>query len=302
MRLGAPLITQAALFRSNTKLQRLEGVWRPALVSLIALLLYAPVIARMARQFYGDPSYSHAFFVPFFSGYLIWNKRHDLERIEKEPSMAGFGIVAGAIVLLYLGSIGAELFLTRVSLVIALVGLVIYFWGPKVARELAFPLSFLLLMIPLPAIIYSRMVFPLQLLSSRLATAVLERINLFPVLREGNLLILPHCTLEVVEACSGIRSLMSLVALALAYAYLADRSFGVRAFLTIAMAPVAILGNGVRVVFAALLAQYKGAETVDGFLHPASALIIFLVAVIALLVLHGAIVLVRKRLRAGPAL
>jgi exosortase len=265
-------------------------------LSVIVILLYAPVLTRMASQFYKDPSYSHGFLIPFFSGYLIWLKRDQFGRLRKSPTFVGLWIVMGAIALLYLGSMGAELFLTRVSLLIAIFGLVVYFEGRPTLRLLVFPLCFLFLMIPLPAIIYHPMVFPLQLLSSRFATATLEAIKVVPVLREGNLLILPHCTLEVVEACSGIRSLASLVALALGYAYLAERSIGVRAFLTIAMVPIAIVGNGVRVVLAALLAHYKGAQTVDGFLHPISSLIIFLVAVLSLLTLHGAITFLRKLL------
>lgn len=295
--MGGPSTAQTGrVWHWELVLRTCGQLWRPLFLALVVTLLYASVLVRLANQFYANPNYSHGFAIPFFSAYLIWLKRDSLARIEKRPSLFGLVLVLGSIGLLYLGNIGAELFLTRISLVLLIVGLVFFFWGDPSVRLLAFPLGFLLLMIPIPTIIFNHIVFPLQLLSSRFATATLETIKIVPVLREGNLLILPHCTLEVVEACSGIRSLMSLVALALGYAYLAERSLVIRTFLTIAMVPVAIVGNGFRVVVAALLAHYRGAQSVDGFLHPISGVVIFLVAVVSLLTLHRAIIALRMRL------
>jgi exosortase len=221
--------------------------------------------------------------------YLIWQKRDDFAHFETQPSSVGLIVVLVAILLLYLGSIGAELFVSRFSLVLLIVGLVLYFYGWGCLRSLAFPICFLLLMIPLPTLLYNRIVLPLQLLSSRFATSTLELTRVVPVLREGNLLILPHYTLEVVEACSGIRSLMSLVALGLGYSYLAERRIWVRTSLVAAMFPIAIVGNGIRVVCAALLAHALGPKTAEGFLHPISGIVIFVVAIILLLVLHAGI-------------
>jgi len=263
----------------------------------VVILLYAPVLLRMATQFYQDPAYSHGFAVPIFSAYLIWRGRDRLAQVKKNPRLIGLGVVLAALGLLFLGSLGAELFLTRISLVLIITGLVLYFFGVSTLRLLAFPICFLLLMIPIPAILYNRMVFPLQILSSQFATITLQAIKVVPVLREGNLLMLPNCTLEVVDACSGIRSLMAIVAFALGYAYLTERSVGVRAFLTLAMVPVAIVGNGMRVVVAALLANYRG-KCADDFLHPISGVIIFLVAVVLLLAMHWVIAAIRWRLRA----
>jgi exosortase len=298
IQLGALLTVRIALLLNKVfTLKTFQGLWRPLLVGLAVIFLYTPVLVRMASQFYSDPSYSYGFLIPFFSGYLVWLRRDRLAYVEKMPSFIGLGIVLCAIGLLYLGSIGAELFLTRISLVLVIIGLVFYFWGTASVRLLAFPLCFLFLMIPIPAIIYNRVVFPLQIVSSQFAMATLDTIKIVPALREGNLLILPHCTLEVVEACSGIRSLMSLVALALGYGYLTDRSLGVRAFLVIAMVPIGIVSNGFRVVLAAVLAYYKGSQSVDTFLHPISGLVIFLVAVLSLLAMHGTITCLRRRLR-----
>lgn len=298
MQFGTASTDHATPLQGRTlTLQIWEELGRPLFLATLVVGLYGSVILGLVDQFYQNPEYSHGFVIPFFSAYLIWLKRERFAQIEKRPSLTGLVLTLGAIGLLYLGSIGAELFLTRISLVFIIIGLVLYFEGEKTLRLVAFPLAFLFLMIPLPAIAYNHIVFPLQLLSSRLATGVLESINVMPVLREGNLLILPHYTLEVVEACSGIRSLMSLLALALGYAYLAEPALAIRSVLVITMVPVAIVANGFRVVLTALVAHYRGAQTVDGVMHPISGVVIFLIAVLSLLALHGAIAAVRKRLR-----
>jgi exosortase len=189
--------------------------WPVVLLALVTLALFAPILGRLTRQWYDDPNYSHGFFVPVFSSYLIWNKRAQIAAIRSLPSVWGAILVLASLAVLYLGCLGSELFLQRVSLVGVLAGLIVYFTGWRRLWAVAFPIIFLLFMIPLPAVIYNQIVFPLQLLASRFATSCLETLNLFPVLREGNLLILDRYTLEVVDACSGIRSLTSLVALAM---------------------------------------------------------------------------------------
>lgn len=267
--------------------------WKPVLIVVAILLLYGPVLVRLATQVLGDPNYSHSIVIPFFCLYLIWHKREDFAHIRRQPSSLGLIVVLVAISLLYLGSMGAELFVSRFSFVLLIAGLVLYFYGGYCLRSLAFPIVFLLLMIPLPSILYNWVTFPLQLLSSRFASSALEFIRVVPVVREGNLLILPHYTLEVVEACSGIRSLMSLVALGLGYSYLAERRVWVRTSLVAAMFPIAIVGNGIRVVCAALLGYSLGPKTAEGFLHPISGIVIFVVALSLLLACHAGISKVR---------
>ncbi len=261
--------------------------WPVLLLALVTLALYVPVLGRLIRQWYDDANYSHGFFVPAFCGYLIWNRRQQIAAIKSSPSVWGAVLVIGSLAVLYLGSLGSELFLQRISLVGVIAGLIVYFAGWRRLWAVAFPVAFLLFMIPLPAVIYNQIVFPLQLLASRLATSCLETLNLFPVLREGNLLILDRYTLEVVDACSGIRSLTSLIALAMGYSYLAERRLGVRVFLVLAMVPVAIVSNGLRVVITALLVNYFGISAAEGFAHSFSGLAVFLVSVMLLLALHG---------------
>jgi exosortase len=269
--------------------------WPVLLLAMVTLALYTPILGPLMRQWYDDPNYSHGFFVPAFSAYLIWNKRRQIAAIESFPSMWGALLVITSLAVLYLGSLGSELFLQRVSLIGVIAGLIVYFTGWRRLSAVAFPIAFLFFMIPLPAVIYNQIVFPLQLLASRLATSFLETLNLFPVLREGNLLILDRYTLEVVDACSGIRSLTSLVALAMAYSYLAERRPAVRTFLVLAMVPVAIVSNGIRVVITALMVNYFGIRAAEGFLHSFSGWAIFLVSVMLMLALHSCIKAVLRR-------
>ncbi len=277
--------------------EQLKGFgWQGALLVAVFVGLYAPVLLRLVRQWYSDPDYSHGFLVPFLSAYLIWLRRDKLAAVVRRPSNWGLVVVLFSLGVLVLGSLGAELFLTRISMLGTICGLVVYFSGWRLLRALAFPLAFLLFAIPIPSIIYNEIVFPLQFIASRFATGCLEALNLFPIMREGNVLIMPGMRLEVVEACSGIRSLMSLLALAAGYGYLAEKSVAVRWFLFLAMIPLAIVSNGTRVMITALMTNYIGPQAAEGFMHEFSGWVIFVVATALFLGLHSLTVVVRKKL------
>jgi len=270
--------------------------WQGALLVAVVLALYGPVMVRLVRQWYTDPDYSHGFLVPFLSAYLIWQRRDKLAEVARRPSNWGILLVLGSMGLLFLGSLGAELFLSRISIIGTICGLIVYFSGWRLLRAMAFPLAFLLFAIPIPALIYNEIVFPLQGIASRFATSILEMLNLFPIMREGNILIMPGMRLEVVEACSGIRSLMSLLALAAGYGYLAEKSVPVRWFLIIAMIPLAMISNGTRVMITAIMTNYIGPQAAEGFMHEFSGWVIFVVATALFLGLHSLTVVVRKKL------
>ena len=288
--------------RSPTFLEELKAFgWRGGLLVAVSLGLYAPVLWRLVQQWWTDPDYSHGFLVPLLSTYLIWQRRDKLAAIARGPSNWGLVVVIGSLGLLFLGSLGAELFLTRISIVTTICGLVLYFSGWRLLRAMAFPLAFLLFAIPIPVLIYNEIVFPLQFVASRFATSVLETLNLFPIMREGNVLIMPGMRLEVVEACSGIRSLMSLLALAAGYGYLAEKSTVVRWFMFLAMVPLAIISNGTRVMITALMTNYIGPKAAEGFMHEFSGWVIFVVATALFLALHSLTVVVRKKLGWMPA-
>jgi exosortase len=270
--------------------------WQGLLLLAAMALLYAPVVKLLVWQWYNDPDYSHGFIVPFLSAYLIWARRDKLRQIARRPSAWGMVVVLGSVGLLFIGSLGAELSLTRLSLLGTGCGLIVYFVGWAILRAMAFPMAFLLFAIPIPVVVYNEIVFPLQFIASRFATRALEMLNLFPIMREDNVLVLPQMSLQVVEACSGIRSLMSLLALAAGYGYVVERSVWVRWFMVFAMVPLAIISNGTRVMITAIMANYAGRKAAEGFMHEFSGWVIFVVATILFLGLHSLITFVRKKM------
>jgi len=260
-------------------------VWSAVLVALIGVL-YAGVLKILVGQWWNEPDYGHGFLVPLFSGYVVWRQRERLFKIESKPANFGLLVMVGAVLLLLVGSLGAELFTSRISLLVLLAGIILFLGGWKVLRALSFPLAFLLLMIPIPAVIYNQITFPLQLIASRFATFWLELVQV-PVLREGNVLILPNYSLEVVEACSGIRSLMTLITLAVAYGYLVEPRRWVRYSLVILMIPIAIVSNAIRIMGTGVLTYRFGPKAAEGFFHEFSGWVIFLAALILMFVSHA---------------
>jgi exosortase len=259
-------------------------LWTTILLSLF-FLLYASVFKGLVLQWWSDPDYSHGFFVPLFSCFVLWRERKRWMEIETRPSNFGLPVMIGAVGLLLLGSLGAELFTSRFSLVLLLAGAILFLAGSQMLRAVAFPLAFLILMIPIPSIIYNQITFPLQLLASRVAAVWLELVNV-PVLRDGNVLVLSNYSLEVVEACSGIRSLLTLISLAIIYGYLVESRRWVQVVLAILMIPIAILSNAFRIMGAGAIAHRFGPQAAEGFLHTFSGWVIFVAALLALLGCH----------------
>src|SRR5438067_1134470 len=282
-------------------------IWKPLVVAAAVAFAYWGVLARLGRFWWEDENYSHGLLIPFVIGYILWAGRDRLARIEKRPRAAwGALMVTAALLALWVGTAGAELFTQRMSLVLLLAGLVVYFWGWRVLRALIVPLALLALAVPVPTIVFNKIAFPLQLFASRCAVWVMRLFDI-PVLREGNVIeLLPLGStttkrLEVVEACSGIRSLMTLVTLAVVFAYFTSPSgdegdgaggpgdrrrsrFAVlRAVLIVlAAVPIAIITNAARVSGTGVLARYYGTQVADGFFHEFSGWVIYVVAFLLL--------------------
>jgi exosortase len=244
--------------------------------------VYAPVLAGLVRQWSSDDNYSHGYFVIPLAAYFAWERREALLGAPRQPSAAGAALVAASLLLLVAGTLGAELFLTRVSLVGVLAGSVLFVWGRAPFRLLLFPMAFLLLMIPLPAIVFNQIAFPLQLLASQVGETAIAAAGI-PVLREGNVLHLPARTLEVAEACSGIRSLVSLLMLAIVLGCFTEPRMPARVLLVVAAVPIAILANAARVAGTGLVAEWVSPAAADGFFHSFSGWLIFIVAFAGLL-------------------
>jgi exosortase len=247
--------------------------------------LYRDVVSKLVHDWATDDNYSHGFFVLPLALYFAWRRRDELVKAPMRPSMFGLAIIGGSLVTLIAGTLGAELFLTRISLVGVAAGMVLFACGWTHLRLLAFPLAFLLLMIPLPAIVFNKIALPLQLIASSFGERALQILGV-PVLREGNVIILSHTSLEVVEACSGIRSLLSLLTMGIVYGYFSDPRPAVTAVLAAATVPIAIFTNAVRVAGTGFAAQRFGPGVADGFLHTFSGWLMFVAAFAILIVLQ----------------
>jgi exosortase len=271
-----------------------SGVWSKqlllatAVLGALSIVLYWHVMMAMAAQWASDPNWSHGFLVPPFALWLAWRDRKRWLEAGGRGSWLGLPGVAAAVVLLALGSLAAELFTTRFSLILLLASLVLLVGGWRRLRALAFPLGFLLFMIPWPAVIYAQVTFPLEFLASRLAAEALRLVQV-PVLREGNLLVLANYTLQVAQACSGIRSLVSLVTLAVFYAYLAESRIGLRLALIALMGPIAVVSNAFRIFGAGVLTEKVSTRLAHGFFHEFSGWLIFVAASFLMLATHWAL-------------
>jgi exosortase len=251
---------------------------------VLLVAAYFPVLTLLVGQWSNDENVSHGFFVPLVALYIAWRRRDSILAVERKPAWWGLAIMAWGALQGYVGMLGAELFLQRTSFLITLVGLLLVVGGTRLVRALAFPLLLLPFMIPIPAVVYNQITFPLQLFASQVAETVLGWIGI-PVLRDGNILELASQRLSVAEACSGIRSLLSLSFLSLVYAYFFDRRAWMRWVLLIATVPIAILANSGRVTLTGILSEVNP-ELARGFFHSLEGWIIFLIALVMLVGLH----------------
>jgi len=259
--------------------------WAAALMVLLLSAVYYQVLWKLVVDWWKIPDASHGFLIPPFAAYLVWSRRTALCRTKLRPTWSGVAILAAGLAILVLGVFGAELFLSRVSLLVALTGVILSFGGRKLLAELRFPLLVLLLAIPIPAIIYNQITLPLQTLAARAAGALLP-VFAVPVLREGHIIVLPSMKLEVAQACSGIRSLMSLVTVSILYGYFLESSLWKRTVLALANVPIAVGANCLRIVGTGLCVQYWDPDEALGFFHEFSGWVIFLVSVLCLYLVH----------------
>jgi exosortase len=286
----------AAILKSPRSLQRVRLAWGSVIIGVLLAAVYYRVLAKLVMDWWQIPDFSHGFLVPIFAAYLVWVKRETLRATKIAPTSSGIAVIVLGLVFLLLGVYGAELFLSRVSLVILLAGLVLSFGGWELLKELRFILLVLLLAIPIPSILFNQITLPLQVLASKLASALLPLFGV-PVLREGNVIELPAMKLEVAEACSGIRSLMSLFTLSIFYGYFLEKSFLRRAVLALASIPIAIAANAVRILGTGLCVQYWDPDKAQGFFHEFSGWVMFLVSLVCLFIVHRVMRLFQARRR-----
>jgi exosortase len=248
----------------------------PLLVVIAALaMLYATNFKKLFSDWSVDENYSHGFFVPIAFFWMLWRQRHELESTRVSPRWWGILIVFMALLQLAAGTMGAENFVAHSSLLTMLCGITLFLFGIEMLRLLAFPIAWLLFMIPLPSIIFYSITFPLQLLASKLAVGILDFLRV-PNVCEGNVIYLANFTAGVVEACSGIRSLVSMLAFAVLMGYLLNMSVRSRWILAFSSIPIALGMNAARIAGTGLAGNYLGARWAEGVFHTFSGWVLFL--------------------------
>ena len=271
--------------------------WGPVvLLSLLLVVLYHRIAVKLVRDWYDLPDFSHGFLIPFFAAFLLWDKRQKIRSTPIKPSWAGISLVVMGLFELLIGVLGADLFLQRTSFVLLAAGLVWTLFGKAMLGRVKFVLFVLLLAIPLPTIVFNQITFPLQLLASRFASDILPLLRV-PVLRDGNIIQLPAMPLEVAEACSGIRSLMSLFTVAVIYGYFLERTSWRRVLLALSSLPIAVAANVARIVGTGLCVQYWDPDKALGFFHEFSGWLMFLVSLACLYLVHLAMGLAARERR-----
>lgn len=292
----------------NSPAVNINKIWRPFFITAAICFLYASVLAKLGTDWWTDENYSHGLLVPLVIGYIVWLEFDSLKKALAKPSfLLGGAAILLALLMLLGGTLGAELFTQRVSLVLMLAGIVVYFWGAPILKLLAVPFLLLLFAIPIPQIIFNKIAFPLQIYASQMAiwgirflgVASVRKGNVIEILPEGSTQVM---ALEVVEACSGIRSLMTLATLALVLAYFTrgkktaieknqfdfwrNPDFWRTIILILAAIPIAVLTNAWRVTATGALTFYYGKKALESFWHDFSGWLVYLTALILLILVN----------------
>lgn len=257
-----------------------------AILFLAIAGIYAGIFQKLYLDWMNDPNYSHGLLVPFISGYFVWQQRQKLGKLEIKPANSGFLLILFALLVLFAGVAAQEYFSKRSSFVFLLAGIVLFQFGWQWLRSMALPIGFLFFMIPLPYIVYDAMAFPLKLFVAKFSVMTLKLMGVV-VWREGNIIMFPQTVLEVADACSGLRSLMSLLALGVALAVFSQEKMSRRVLLVLLTIPIAILTNMIRVIGTGFLAQYYGAAAAEGFFHEFAGMGVFVLAMVLLFVCSG---------------
>jgi len=268
---------------SFTKRETLLFV-QAGILLLLGAWLYAPLALRMASLWWRDPNYTHGFFVQVFSLFLLWERRAKLAALPVRPAWSGLVILLFALMALVQSTIKSGFFLYRLSVLLFIVGVVVFLAGWKHLAAISFPLAFLVLMVPSSTLV-EQITFPLQIVASKIASFLLMLAGV-PAIREGNIILLPSARLEVAEACSGIRSLFSLLTLTMVYGYLAETKIGARVLLAFMAVPIAVFANALRIAFTGLMVEGWGVERAEGTIHALSGWLVFVASLALIFALH----------------
>ena len=267
----------------------------------VSLLLVSVIVALFIASYHEviswwyircsspDSYYSHGFLIPFVSGFLIWQKRNELVKIEPDGAWWGLGLIVFSVLMHITGTILYVFSVSGFSIFFLIIGITLFIYGKQITRIILFPLLFTIFMFPLPLAFINKISFPMKMLVAKSGTLIVSLIGI-PVLREGFYIIIPAGDLLVGNPCSGLRSLISFLALGALFAYMINTSIPKKWLLFILAVPVALLSNIVRVPILILISHYWGLEAAapESFWHDASGIFVFVLG-FCLLFLAGKI-------------
>ncbi len=259
--------------------------YQVAVIGLGFFLLYFPFLQTMVNDWATNPNYSHGYLIPFISIWLVYSLKNRVSEIKPHPSNWGVLIIVLACLQLIVAKIGSEYFLQRTSIILLFLGICLYLYGIKITRILLIPIIYLIFMIPIPVIVWNKIAFPLQIFASYL-TEIVIRLFGMPIFREGNIITLPSITLEVVDACSGIRSLTTMMALSIPFAFFIPSGKAKKIILFLSSIPIAIIANIIRLTTTAFLSSLFGEVFAQGFLHEFSGMLTFILGLFMLFLIQ----------------
>lgn len=248
------------------------------LAAVLFLWAYTPIFIWMwGRWFARDTYYSHGILVPFVTLYFIWQKREELRKISKKRAPWSLALLAVGIALYLVSTILRIYFPSALSMLVVLVALILYFYGTKTLRAIAFPVFFLMFMIPLPLYMIVNISFQMKLFAATIAAKILNLLGL-QAIRDGSVIKLHNTFVVVDDVCSGLRSLISLTALGSIFAYMINAPMYKRLLLFLTTIPIAVITNVCRVVLLSVFSETWGAEVTKGFLHDFTGFMVFALA------------------------
>jgi len=263
----------------------IQNHFKPIFAGVIFLLAYVPNLIWMwDRWFARDSYYSHGILIPFVTIVLIWQKRKELASIKKVSSAWGIPLIIIGMIMHAFGSLMRVYFISGFSMIFVLIGLILFFYGAALFRKILFPVLFLLFMVPIPLVLITNVSFKMKIFAAKIATSFLSNSGI-PAVREGSVIRMQHAQVIVDDVCSGLRSLISLMALGSIFAYWMKAVMVKRYFLFLTTIPIAIITNVFRIIFLSSVAEIWGAQYAVGFLHDASGFLVFALAFVLLFIM-----------------
>ncbi|MBV8051954.1 MAG: exosortase [Acidobacteriaceae bacterium] len=272
--------TPASERSDNRRLVLLQA----GLLLILITWLYAPMASRLLVECWHDPNSTYGLFVPIISLFMLWEDRAGFAKLPLKPSWTGLAMLLFAALALVIGTMSSEFFLSRLSFLFLLSGIIVFLAGWRHLFAMLFPLGFLVLMAPSPTVV-DWLTLPLQLTASTTAAFLLKLAGV-SVIQQGNILLVPGARLQVAEACSGIQSLFCLFSLAIVYGHVVEKKIKIRVLLALAAIPISVAANGLRIATAAIALQYWGLEKTQGIVHVFSGWIVFMASLTLLFGLH----------------